>query len=187
MNLIYNLYNNTKACIKLNNSISASFSCNVGVRQGDNLSPLLFSLFINDFESFLGDKYNGLKSIKDLFAETIQNQEVETFLKLFVLLYADDTIILAENPIELQQALDATYSYCNRWKLKINIDKTKIIRFSKRLNNAPPPFWINNERVEVVENYIYLGTTFAFNGKFNDAINKQITQAQRALFAFKSK
>ena len=51
----------------------------------------------------------------------------------------------------------------------------------------PPPFWMNNERVEVVENYIYLGTTFAFNGKFNDAINKQITQAQRALFAFKSK
>ena len=95
MKLIYNLYQNTKACIKLNNSISASFNCNIGVRQGDNLSPLLFSLFINDFESFLSDKYNGLKDIEDIFAEVFLNEEVDTFLKLFVLLYADDTINLA--------------------------------------------------------------------------------------------
>ena len=29
------------------------FLCNVGVRQGENLSPFLFSLYINDLESFL--------------------------------------------------------------------------------------------------------------------------------------
>ena len=109
-------------------------------------------------------------------------------MKLFVLLYADDTIILAENPTDLQEALNAAYSYCNLWKLKINIDKTKIIRFSKRrILNNPPIFWLNNERVEVVDNYTYLGTTFAFNGKFKEAINKQMLQAQRALFAIKTK
>ena len=188
MKLIYNLYQNTKACIKLNNSISASFNCNIGVRQGDNLSPLLFALFINDFESFLSDQFNGLKGIDDLFTESTLNEEIERFLKLFVLLYADDTIILAENPKDLQLALNAAYSYCNRWKLKINIDKTKIIRFSKRRSSIDPPvFWINNERVEVVENYTYLGTIFTFNGKFKNAINKQMLQAQRALFAIKSK
>ena len=56
MKLIFNLYQNTKACIKLNNKLSNSFNCNIGVRQGDNLSPLLFSLFINDFEEYLSDK-----------------------------------------------------------------------------------------------------------------------------------
>ena len=174
MKLIYNLYQNTKACIKLNNSISTSFNCNIGVRQGDNLSPLLFSLFINDFESFLSDKYNGLKGINDLFTETILNEEIETFLKLFVLLYADDTIILAENPKELQLALNAAYTYCNLWKLKINVDKTKIIRFSKKRSSyEPPAFWLNNERVEVVDNYTYLGTIFAYNGKFKDAIKNR--------------
>ena len=188
MKLIYNLYQNTKACIKLNNSISASFNCNIGVRQGDNLSPLLFALFINDFESFLSDQFNGLKGIDDLFTESTLNEDIERFLKLFVLLYADDTIILAENPKDLQLALNAAYSYCNLWKLKINIDKTKIIRFSKRRSSIDPPvFWINNERVEVVENYTYLGTIFTFNGKFKNAINKQMLQAQRALFAIKSK
>ena len=58
MKLIYNLYQNTKACVKLNNKISQSFRCNVGVRQGDNLSPLLFALFINDFNEFLSLKYD---------------------------------------------------------------------------------------------------------------------------------
>ena len=105
MNLIYNLYQNTKACIKLNNSMSPTFDCNIGVRQADNLSPLLFSLFINDFETFISRKYDGLKSLNDLFTNTLINDEIETFLKLYVLLYADDTIIMAEKPEELQQAL----------------------------------------------------------------------------------
>ena len=74
-----------------------------------------------------------------------ENDEIGNFLKLFVLLYADDTIILAESPIELQSALSTVYNYCELWKLKINVDKTKIIRFSKRrsLNNHHE-FWLNN-------------------------------------------
>ena len=67
MKVIFNLYQETKACIKLNNNLSNSFNCNIGVRQGDNLSPLLFALFINDFETYLSDKYNGLSSLNNLF------------------------------------------------------------------------------------------------------------------------
>ena len=188
MKLIYNIYQNTKACIKLNNSISASFKCNIGVRQGDNLSPLLFSLFINDFEKYISDKFNGLKSIENLFSDIVQNDEIVIYLKLYALLYADDTIILAESPFELQLALNAVYNYCEKWKLKINVDETIIIRFSKRRSpNMNYEFWLNNEKVEVVDTYIYLGTTFSYNGKFKDAIKKQTIQAQRALFAIKSK
>merc|ERR1712179_321668 len=68
MKVIFNMYQETKVCIKLNNKLSNSFNCNIGVRQGDNLSPLLFALFINDFETYLSDKYNGLSSL-NLFTD----------------------------------------------------------------------------------------------------------------------
>ena len=33
--------------------ISEYFMCNIGVRQGDNLSQVLFALFINDFTQYV--------------------------------------------------------------------------------------------------------------------------------------
>ena len=44
------LYLVAKSCVKYNGSLSEYFMCNVGVRQGENLSPLLFALYVNDFE-----------------------------------------------------------------------------------------------------------------------------------------
>ena len=38
------------------------FNCQVGVRQGENLSPFLFSIYLNDLEHYLmGQKVNGVK------------------------------------------------------------------------------------------------------------------------------
>jgi hypothetical protein len=50
-------------------------------------------------------------------------------LKLFIILYADDTVILSESESDLQAQLDAVHEYCLTWKLKVNIDKTKIVIF----------------------------------------------------------
>jgi len=53
------------------------------------------------------------------------------YLKLFVILYADDTVLMAESDSELQTLLDTFYRYCITWKMKVNVDKTKIMIFSK--------------------------------------------------------
>ena len=42
------LYRYAKAHVSINGWVSEEFLCNVGVRQGCPLGPLLFSLFIND-------------------------------------------------------------------------------------------------------------------------------------------
>ena len=46
--VIYNMYQGIKSCVSAHNTLTDYFSCCVGVRQGEHLSPLLFSLFVND-------------------------------------------------------------------------------------------------------------------------------------------
>ena len=55
------------------------------------------------------------------------NDEIEVFFKLYLLLYADDTVILAESKDELQAALNAMYLYCKSWDLEVNPSKLKLL------------------------------------------------------------
>ena len=45
--VIYSMYQGIKSCVSAHNTLTDYFLCCVGVRQGKNLSPLLFSLFVN--------------------------------------------------------------------------------------------------------------------------------------------
>ena len=46
------MYTNIKSCVQYNNTKSDFFPCMIGVRQGENLSPFLFSIFLNDLEDY---------------------------------------------------------------------------------------------------------------------------------------
>ena len=50
------MYRGIKFCVSYNGEQSSFFSSFRGVRQGENLLPLLFALFLNDLETFLSDK-----------------------------------------------------------------------------------------------------------------------------------
>ena len=53
---IRNMYKGIKSVLKISGMSSECFNCNIGVRQGENLSPFLFSLYINDIKEFLLNK-----------------------------------------------------------------------------------------------------------------------------------
>ena len=53
LDIIKSIYNNVKSQVKHNNTLSSSFTCNIGVRQGECLSPFLFSMCLNDLEDEL--------------------------------------------------------------------------------------------------------------------------------------
>jgi hypothetical protein len=92
--VIRNMYKNAKSCVKLNNCLSPFFSCNLGVRQGENLSPLLFAIYLNDLEmSLKKNGVTGLDFLNSKIIENLSNDDIEMWLRLYVLLYADDTII----------------------------------------------------------------------------------------------
>ena len=115
------------------------------------------------------------------------DEELDIYLKLYVLLYADDTIILAESAADLQSALSSLHEYCVHWDLKVNISKTNVVIFSRGKVKKYPIFEIGENVVEVKPEYVYLGVTFSCNGSFQKAIEKQITQARKAMYSLLQK
>ena len=88
---------------------------------GRKIVAVLFSIYLNDLEYFLSEK--GVTGVRRHVDES------NLYLKLFILLYADDTAILSDNETDFRHALGSFKTYCDTWKLNINATKTKIIIF----------------------------------------------------------
>ena len=142
LKIIYSMYDSAKSCVWQNQHLSNYFFSNVGVRQGENLSPILFSLFLNDLVEFISHGFDGLTNITEAIHLFCDTDDVEVYFKLYLLLYADDTVILAESQEQLQAALNSMYLYCQTWKLQVNPAKTKVVIFSKRKIKEKPAFMV---------------------------------------------
>ena len=130
LRVILNMYKSIKSCVMANGIQSELFESHVGLRQGEHLSPLLFALLLNDMDIFFTEqKCNTLKLIDKL--NTDSHDEVTGMLNLFVLMYADDTVIMAENEHDMQRNLNLLNDHCNCNKLKVNTSKTKIMVFAR--------------------------------------------------------
>jgi hypothetical protein len=97
----------------------------------------------------------GIPSANKTISDVLNTENVAVFLKLYVLLYADDTVILAENANQLQKALDAMLSYCVSYKLVVNVKKTKVVIFSRGKVKNIPSFQYNNGLIEVTIGFTY--------------------------------
>jgi len=109
LTIIKNLYEGTEAGVWCREGVTGSFKTEMGLKQGCILSPILFSLFINDLPEFLegGCEFGGFR--------------VNT------LMYADDLVLLASTPAGLQHMINRLEAYCNLWNLKVNLIKSKIM------------------------------------------------------------
>ena len=102
---------------------------------------------------------------------------------MFMLLYADDIAILATSAEELQKCLDVLENYCDTWKLKVNVNKTKVMVFrkgGKTPNNLA--FTYDGKNLEIVKRFNYLGVVFTSGGSLTEAQKTLAGQALKAVF-----
>ena len=169
LNIIKSMYDSVKSRVKFCDKVGNEFFCSLGVRQGECLSPLLFSLFLNDIE-------------KQFSNSGVEGLDLD-LIKIFMLLYADDIVIFSNTADELQLGLDILAEYCARWKLKVNVSKTKILIF--RNGGLLPQdlvFTYDGDPVEIVKSFKYLGIVFTTGGSFSEAQTTLSGQAQKAIF-----
>jgi len=88
------------------------------------LSPLLFSLYISDLESYLAKNSAGNVMLANLKAK--------------LLLFANDLVLVTDSESGLQDSMDRLDEFCNTWDLKINTEKTKVVIFNKPRSQLIP-------------------------------------------------
>ena len=91
--------------------------------------------------------------------------------------------MFSETPDDLQRTLNAFSDYCTHWKLTVNVSKTKVMIISRGRQNAIINFYLNNTKLEIVQEYKYLGIYLSKSGSFNKAKKYIAEQANKALFA----
>ena len=166
--MLKSMYKNIKSCVRLSNNseLSDFFDVSLGLKQGEPLSPLLFILFINDIDYCINT---------DQLTENDVN-----LLSMYLLLFADDIVRFTTDPKSLQAQIDNVHNYSTRCKLKINVKKTKICIFEKKKQNHKMKFSIGGEKLEIVDNFIYLGINFVNNGNMSKAVKFLSVQALNA-------
>ena len=179
LRVIRNLYEKTKACVRVNGVYTNVFDCGIGVRQGDSLSPLLFIIFLNDFKNYIRNQFVGANLSTLRHFDINDQEETRTLLQMFVLLYADDTVLLTESAGDMQKALDATVRYCELNKMSLNIEKTKYIIFSRGKVRKIDDITIYDTPIERVDSFCYLGIVFRYNNTFQNAIKHNIDKEKQ--------
>ncbi|KAK0424256.1 hypothetical protein QR680_008579 [Steinernema hermaphroditum] len=107
-----------------------------GVRQGDTISPKLFTA-----------------TLEHVFRH-LQWEEVGINIngsRLSNLRFADDIALIAETAEDLQKMMDELNEASQRAGLKINANKTKL------MSTEPTSILLNGSEVERVESFVYLG------------------------------
>ena len=168
--LVRSIYMDVKSCVKSMNSLSDFFKSDIGLLQGEVLSPFLFSLFINDLELHLQQNADAGLTLDQL--------------SVYLLMFADDAVIFSDSIDGLQSSLNNLESYCLKWNLNVNVDKTKIVVFRNGGVLGINEKWTyGGEEIEIVNSFNYLGMVLSSGGTYIKATNTLSGKALRAMNA----
>ena len=94
--------------------------------------------------------------------------------------------MMAENECGMQRNLNLLNEYCNCNGLRVNISKTKMMVFatSKTRRRNLPTFKFGNFDLDLVDDYVYLGICFNWNGSFVKAKQLLHDKASKAMYTY---
>lgn len=162
------MYRQSNNYVKVGNKLTPPYRPEIGVRQGDVISPNILKIFLNDFSKLLDEE--SIRSV-NLFGKNINS-----------LLYADDLVLLSDDQKRLQNKLDILEKYCKDWCLEINTSKTKVVIFNESGHLINEKFTLENSHLECVNKYKYLGIIMSSCGSFKEARSDLYDKALKASF-----
>ena len=164
LELLENWLSDSFACVKWGNSWSELFKISFGVRQGSVLSPVLFAVYIDDVCK-------------------LQNNRIGTF----IVLYADDILLMARSLTELQNLLWACEVELESIDMAINVKKSNCLRIGARRDAVCSNIQtLDGREIVWVDVIRYLGVYIVRSFKFKcsvDHAKRSFFRAANGIFA----
>ena len=150
---------NRKQRVVLNGKVSDWVPIVSGTPEGGQISPLLFSLYVNDLPSVI---------------------------KTRCLMFADDVKIFRSvrnqtDAVELQRDVDALSKWAADWRLHLNASKCKSFKITLKRNPLVFSYKINDSVLEEVTTIRDLGVILDQKLTFSEHINALVAKGNRAL------
>ncbi|KAI8422423.1 hypothetical protein MSG28_006263 [Choristoneura fumiferana] len=168
--LLRRLYESGTAAVRVDGTLSENFKTEAGVRQGCILSPLLFNTYTEYIMRIVLEEWDRGISVG---GRVINN-----------LRYADDTTLLAQTKEDMENLLTRLETTSLKFGLSINREKTKMMIVDRAEQIRTNVQSIAN--CEVVQSYIYLGSTISSTGGCSDEIRRRSRTPEKDLEGQKS-
>jgi hypothetical protein len=162
------IYARTRNKVKVGEKEGEWFETTKGVRQGCPLSPLLFTIYVADVDEMLKKAQAG---------GVVVGRE-----KVWSLAFADDMVIVAKSEREMKEMMRNLEKYVRKKKLEVNVEKTKMMVFSKRKRKNEESEWKWEEsKIERVSEFKYLGYTFNERATVRAQVREVVRKANKVV------
>ena len=168
--LLLTMYTKQKLQVKWNNHISNTFDVTNGVRQGGVLSPLLFSVYVDEL------------------LEKLKNKGIECSINHILtgaLGYTDDIILICPSATAMKEMIKMCEDYAKDHNILFNGKKSKYLIFGEYKYN--PIITVNNEIVPRCDSAIHLGHLLNTKNTRNAMIEHSIKEFNKSFYGFISK
>ena len=160
LRLIKNIYEMQRVALQLGGELTDWIDIKRGVRQGCVMSPDLFNIYA------------------EIIMRNIEEEGIRVGGKnINNIRYADDTVLMADSEEKLKALVQKVSEHSEAMGIKINRKKTKTMVITEKDRSPTIRLRINNDEIEQVDNFVYLGSLINWDGRQDKEIRRRIAIA----------
>jgi hypothetical protein len=170
---VKSFYDGCSAGVRIGRKVGKWFEVKVGLRQGCVMSLWLFNVYMDAVVREVHMRTQG-KGVR-----MGDRWEVSQCL------FADDTGLMADTEQKLQRLVDEFGVVCKKRKLVVNVGKSKVMKVTREIGNERLNIKLNNDNLEEVSVFRYLGVDLAANGRMEEESKHRINEGMKVIGALK--
>ena len=158
--LLQKIYEKAQSIVRIGKKQGEWFHADLGTRQGDPLSPLLFITYLERVMDHTKESSCGIR-----LGGTLVNN----------LRFADDMDLINEDFKSLQKQLEKTRAVAEQAGMIVNVGKTKTMVLGDR--KIEQEIQIGGKNVENIDRFEYLGSLITWDNNCSEEIRRRIGKA----------